>query len=195
MATYPEEPAPTYPFIIEPEWSTTVTPFTSGKEERRVRRLFAAYNVTVTYGALTQAQAQTVWDFYMARRGSYEAFYVYDLAILGLDSWSHDALYLGTGDGSTTTFDIPGRSTSSQKIYNAGTEVDSADYSILTGGGSSNSDRVTFDTAPDSGDILTCDFTGALRIRARFAEDKLPRELFTYKLYRYGVQLKGLQAA
>lgn len=195
MATYPEDPAPTYPFVIDPEWSTTITPFTSGKEERRQRRLFPAFNVTVQYGALTQSNAQTVYDFYMARKGAYEAFYIYDLAILELDSWSHDALYIGTGDGTTTTFDIPGRSTSAHAIYVSGAETDSADYTILTGGGSSNSDRITFDTAPTSGSIITCDFTGALRIRARFAEDKLSRELFLYKLYRYGVQLKGLQAA
>lgn len=195
MATYPESPVPIYPFSIEPEWSTIITPFTSGKEERRQRRLFPTFNLTINYYGLTAAQAQTIYAFYMARKGSYEAFYVYDLAILGLDSFVHNSLYIGTADGTTVTYDIPGRSTSAQKIYVSGIEIDSADYTILTGGGESNSDRVTFDTAPDSGAIITCDFSGAQRIRARFAEDRLSRELFTSKLYQYGVQLKGLQAA
>ena len=78
----------------------------------------------------------------------YEAFYIYDLTLLSGEAWWQQGLYVATGDDTTATFDIPGRSTSGHAIYADGNEVDSEDYTINTGGGESNSDRVTFDTAP-----------------------------------------------
>jgi len=87
-----------------------------------------------------------------------------------------------------------GKNTSSQTIYIYGTEQTSG-YSILIGGGNSASDRVEFTSPPADGSIITCDFTGYLRMRCRFAYDKLPRELFTTMRFNYGVELKGLGPA
>ena len=44
-------------------------------------------------------------------------------------------------------------------------------------------------------DLITLDFTGQLRIRSRFAVDKLSREQFAKALFNYGIQLKGLGPA
>ncbi len=196
MATYPEAPAPVYPLIIEPEFKTLISGFDGGGEQRRQKQLFAKYNVTVQYDALSAADAQTIYDFYMARKGSYEAFYIYDLALLASISTDHTGLYCGTGDASTEVFDIPGRSTSSQVVYVDGVEQTvTTDYVILTGGGESSADRIDFVSAPAAGEVITVDFTGYLRIRARFAEDSLPKELFMTNLFRYGLKLKGLSAA
>jgi len=65
-------------------------------------------------------------------------------------------------------------------------------YTILTGGGEESADRVQFDTAPASGVIITATFTGDLRIKCRFKEDKLTRSNFIYRLFRTGVELYGL---
>ena len=195
MSTFPESPAPIYPLIVEPEWKTLVSGFDGGGEQRRQKQLFPKYNVVVGYDALTSSNAQTLWDFYMARKGAYEAFYIYDLALLASVAPNHDGQYCGTGDGATEIFDIPGRSTSSQSVYVDNVlQTITTDYVILTGGGESSADRIDFVSPPAAGEVITVDFTGFLRIRARFLEDKLPRELFMTNLFRYGIKLKGLSA-
>lgn len=197
MATYPESPIPIYPLIVEPEWKTLVSGFDGGGEQRRQKQLFPKYNVAVQYDALIETDMQILWDFYMVRKGSFEAFYIYDLSLLANIAPDHNSQYVGTGDAATDIFDIPGRSTSSQSVYIDGVlQSTPTDYSILTGGGASNSDRIDFVSAPAAGEVITVDFTGFLRIRARFAEDKLPRALFMTILFRYGgIKLKGLGAA
>lgn len=196
MATYPEDPKPQYPLIVEPEWRTFISTIETGAEQRRQKSVFPIYNVQVNYNVLSEADAQTIWEFYMARKGAYEAFYIYDLTLLADVAFNHVTQYCGTGDGSTDIFDIPGRSTSAHAVYSDGVlQADPGDYSILTGGGVSSSDRVDFVSAPDEGKIITCDFTGFLRIRARFLNDKLSRDSFTTNLFRYGVELKGLKPA
>lgn len=195
MATFPESPIPIYPLIVEPEWKTLISGFDGGGEQRRQKQLFPTYNVSVQYDALSASDTQILWDFYMARKGAYEAFYVYDLALMAGIALNHDGQYVGTGDAATDIFDIPGRSTSSQSVYIDNVlQTITTDYSILTGGGESSSDRIDFVSPPAAGAVITVDFTGFLRIRARFAEDKLPRELFMTILFRYGVKLKGLGA-
>jgi len=194
MATYPETPRPIYPLTVTPVWKTLISLQGTGKEQRRQKSLFPVYDVIINYHALSAADAKTLWEFYMARKGAYEAFYIYDLALLADVSFNHTDQYCGTGDAATDTFDLPGRSTSSQVIYIDGaTQSTPGDYSILTGGGVSNSDRVQFTSAPAEGAIITCDFAGFLRIRARFKEDRLDRDLFLTKLFRYGIELKGLK--
>ena len=196
MATYPEDPKPIYPLIVTPVWKTLISQQGTGKEQRRQKSLFPMYDVRVRYHGLSAADAKTLWEFYMDRKGAYEAFYIYDLALLADVSFNHTDQYCGTGDGATDTFDIPGRSTSSQTVYVDGaTQSTPGDYSILTGGGESSSDRIQFVAAPAEGEIITCDFTGFLRIRARFKEDRLPRDLFITNLFRYGIELKGLKPA
>lgn len=195
MATFPEtDPTPNYPLTIEPEFNTLISGFDGGGEQRRKKLLYPKYNVVVKYEGVPIAEAKTLWEFYLARSGAYEAFYIYDLALLLGHSFNHVGEYCGTGDGSTTIFDIPGRNTSSRTVYSDGVDVTS-DVSFLTGGGSSSSDRIEFNTAPTAGKIITIDFTGYLRMRVRFLEDKLPREIFIQNLYAYGIKLKGLSAA
>ena len=65
-----------------------------GKEERRQRRLFPGFNVIVNYNALARTDAQTIWNFYMARRGAFEAFYIYDLSLQNSHSWTQQGLYV-----------------------------------------------------------------------------------------------------
>ena len=194
MATFPESnPSPQYPLIVEPGFNTLISGFDGGGEQRRQKLMYPKYNVIVNYSGMSLSGAKTLWEFYLARKGAYEAFYIYDLILLLGHSFNHVGQYCGTGDGSTTIFDIPGRSTSSRTVYVDGVD-ETSNVSFLTGGGSSNSDRIEFSSAPASGGVVTIDFTGFLRMRVRFWEDKLPRELFVRKLYRYGIKLKGLSA-
>ena len=196
MATWPEsDPTPQYPLDITPRFKTLVSELDSGNEQRRIKQEFPVFDVLVTYDLLSKADMDTLYAFFMARKGRSEAFYIYDIAdALIVTTTAYTDLYVGTGDGSTPTFDIPGRSTSSQTLYVDGVEDGSA--SFLTGGGASESDRVTPVSTPNNGAILTVDFTGILRMRVRFDQDMMSRSLFEHIYYRTGgIKLHGLRAA
>ncbi|MBW2647163.1 MAG: DUF2460 domain-containing protein [Deltaproteobacteria bacterium] len=189
MAAFPE--IDTQSLTVEPEFNTLISQFDGGGEQRRSKQMYPKYNVTLSYEKLEVADARTLWEFYLARNGAQEAFYIYDFALFLEHKFNHKGQYCGTGDGTTKIFDIPGRTTTSHTIYSDGVDVTTS-TSILVGGGNSDSDRVEYNTAPGEGVIITADFTGYLRIRARFAEDKLPRETFIEQIYSYGIKLKGL---
>jgi hypothetical protein len=189
MAKYPTTPKPQYPYELTTVWKTIISSFDSGTERRRQKQTYPKFNVSLTYETLTKEDIQTLWNFYIARKGAYEAFYFFTP-----DSADWNGLYIGTGDASTVTFDIPGTLNGTITIYNNGVEVDSGDYTLLVGGGVEGSDRVTFDTAPGLNEIITCDFTGYMRIRCRFEEDEMTRSGFTGALYKTGLKMKGLTA-
>jgi hypothetical protein len=62
-------------------------------------------------------------------------------------------------------------------------------FSFITGGGQSSSDRVQFVVAPATGVVITADFKGKLRLKARFAVDELSEELFSYMFYTVGIDI------
>jgi hypothetical protein len=139
-----------------------------------------------------------------------------------LESTLWEGCYIGIGDGTTVTFDIPGKTTSGVTIYKDGVALRAEglsdillenddvlttdgtsesiimegpeDYTLYSGGGAASSDRVTFTTAPAANVLITCDFTGYLRIRCRFKEE-LSRSAFTAALYQTGIKLKGIANA
>lgn len=192
MATFPESsPTPTYPLRMIQRWMTGRVPLGGDKAivQKRSAIVYPAYDVVVNYSKVTGAEAQTLWNFFKARRGGYEPFYIYDLALLAGLALAHVGEFVGVGDGVETTFDIPGRSTSAQTIKVSGvTQVVTTDYTISAGTGTSSSDRVVFESGsiPSPGSVVTASFTGYLRIRVCFESDELDRELFMRNLMRYG---------
>lgn len=193
MATWPEsDPTPVYPLIVTPVWKTNIVPLGGAKEQRRKAWVCPKFNVQVNYKSISASEAETLWQFFMARAGRYEAFYIYDLALLASVSFSQATpLYCATADGTTTIYDIPGRATSDQTICVDGVEDGSA--SILTGGGDGASDRASWAAAPAEGAIISATFTGYLRMRVRFAQDALDRELFLRNLFNYlSISLTGV---
>jgi hypothetical protein len=191
MSEYPSTPKPAPDgLLVTPVWTTVTTSFDAMTEQRKAKQVFAKYDVSLKYPeGMTNADIVTLWAFYMARKGAYQAFYIYDLL-----SQAHTGLYVGWGDGDTKTFDLPGKSTSGQKIYVDSVEKTvTTDYSIVVGGGAESSDRVTFVTAPELGKLITCDLTGYLRMRVRFKEDKFSRQSLTHLISAGGtIELKGL---
>lgn len=185
-----EYPMPPYPdeegFSVTPRWLTVTTRFDSTTQQRKQKALFAVYDVSFSYAHIVSTDESTLWAFYMARKGAYEGFYIYDIY-----AKPHAGLFVGHGDAATATFDLPGKSTSSQAIYIDGV-LQSSGYTIVTGGGAENSDRVTFDTPPVSGAMITCDLTGYLRMRVHYKTDKLSRESFRNMIFRGTVDLEGL---
>ncbi len=186
MAEFPSTPIPSYALIQAQRYRTTVSAFDGGAEQRRRRQLFPRFDVSLRYEGLTLAEFRTLRQFHQARSGAWEEFYFYALEA---DDWT--GLYVATGDGTTQIVDLPGKATSDQAIYCDNVEQETG-WEILTGGGEASADRVSFTEAPGSGVIVTCDLTGLLRIRCRFAEDNLFSEWYDWDRRRAAVELKGL---
>ncbi len=194
MATFPETVVPNYSLSLIPKWQTVKNTLGAQYEQRTSKQLYFQCDVIVNFSAIPGLTAMmTLWDFYNARKGSAESFYIYDPQLHRASYPAHVNLFVGTADGVEDTFDIPGRSTSSQAI-----EIDGVDqasgWSILTGGGSSSSDRVQFTSAPTSGGLITTNFTGILRVPVCFAKDNMSFEMFEADIYRTGqMRLHGLR--
>jgi hypothetical protein len=183
---YPTTPRSSFPYEIENVYSTIISSFDSGKEQRRLKNLYPKYNVSLKYDILYTAEFQILWNFYQARKGTLEAFMFYtpDKCI-----WENN--FVGMGNASSITFDIPGKTTQDHLVYLNGLVQDSNDYAITYGLGDCSSDIITFDTAPALNDIITIDFNGYLRIRCRFAE-QMTRSAMIGLIYSAGIKLKGL---
>lgn len=190
---FPETINLVYPLAVEPEFRTVVSETDGAAEQRRSKWVFPRFNVRGTARPLSATAANDLWNFYIARRGSAEAFWFYDrTADAVATAWK--GLYVGVGDGATTIFDLPGKSTSSRTVYLDGVSQ-STGFEYLTGGGDGSADRVSFTVAPAAGVLITCDFTGRLRIRCRFNQDRLSRSLFMTVLFEVGLELRGLPPA
>jgi hypothetical protein len=198
MATYPESsPTPTYPLILSPRTQTVITALGGASEHRTAKLTYPQIDVLVTYAYMTAAHMETLWEFYEARLGAYEGFYIYDLRLLQAVYPSWVSRFVCTADGTNLTYDLPGRSTSGHTIYADGVALTvTTDYSIVTGGGSSSSDRITLTGAAGdwTGKVITANFTGILRIPVRFAEDSTSFEMFEMSYFRHGgIKLHGLK--
>lgn len=201
MAKYPEYSDVQYdfPLDIEFETKTLISSFDGmGKEKRRRKFVFPRRNITVTYSDrfLTRAQMRTLWQFYLDRSGPFEAFSFFVagptalVAAAGVNTYEGE--YIGVGDGSTLSFDLPGRSIGTETIYHDNVEYQSTDYNISGEAGADGVDRVGLLVAPVAGAILKIDFVGVLRIRCRFMDDNFSYQDFYNVVSRAGVELKGL---
>lgn len=165
-----------------------------GSEKRRRKWLFPKRNITLVYDYITSAKAKIIWDFYKARYGSYEAF---NFFFKDEDSYTDE--YVGTGDGSTTGFDMPGKETSARSLYvdeelysEAADATSEGDYYIVSEGGADGADNIQFNSIPPIGGRITVDFTGLLKVRCRFKEDNLDYTQIVLRLTTIGITLKGL---
>jgi hypothetical protein len=196
---YPTYPVPSWPYDIKVRWNTTISSFDGGKEQRRQKNLYPKYDVSLTYPVLSVANMQILWSFYQSKKGTYEPFYFYSL-----ESTLWEGCYIGIGDGTIYQDGVELRAGAiGVELENEDVLVAennnsmileglvAEDYTLYIGGGAASADRVTFNTAPAVNDLITCDFTGYLRIRCRFQEE-LSRSAFTAALYQTGIKLKGL---
>jgi len=189
MQVYPSTPNPQYPFEIISEYKTLISTFESGQELAHQQWRFPKRSVNLKYDVLTASEIQTLWNFYVARRGALVPFWFFDEYSKDASGnpMAHTDEFVGRGDGATTVFDLPGKTTSARTMYLDGTSEAGVTYQSGTGDG--GADQVTFNSAPADGKLITVDFTGYLRLKMRFAEDKLSKENFSVRLYKTGVSL------
>jgi hypothetical protein len=160
-----------------------------GKEQRHQKWLYPRRTVELHYKHITKAKAKTIWDFYIARKGSYEAFNFFFPA-----TNTYTAEYVGTGDGATLTFNLPSNQALSYTLYVDGVTqtAGGTHYTFTSAGGTDGKDKAVFVAAPADGARITWTFTGYLVVVCRFKEDGMGFETLYNRLVTFGLKLNGL---
>lgn len=193
MLTYPQTPAPQYPLELSVQYKTIISQFEAGTEQRRRQWRFPQRSVSITYNSLDVGfdDVDSLWAFHKSVQGAFIPFNFFVTDDNPIKSYTDE--YVGRGDGDTVAFNMPGATTSAQTIYVDG--VESTDLTIGSGTGEGGGDLITFNAAPSSGALITCDFTGILRLKMRYAEDMFSLSLFRYNCYQGGVKLIEVKGA
>ena len=195
MAKFPEVGtiAPNEPLPLTIQFKTLVSQFDNlGEEQRKQKWLYPKRHPRIIYQGISKANTRTLFQFYLDRKGAYEAFNFF-LGSATYASNTYEGEYVGTGDGATTVFNLPAKNSSAYTVYKNGVAQSGGgvDYTFSAGTGTDGADKITFVAAPAAGARITYDFTGTLKIRCTFAEDNLDFDSFYDRVANMGLQLKG----
>lgn len=184
MALFPDM-SPSYDYIVTPQFKTLKLGPTDGDfVQRRRKRTTPLYRFTLKYDRLSATEEKALYDFYLARYGSWEAFAFFDF-----DTRAYAGVSLGTGNGAATQFQMKARKTTNRTIYvNAIAKTEGTDYTIGSETGTDGQDKVTFTVAPGNGLAVTADYTGQKYFsNCTFEADNMDMAMFQYNLYRTGL--------
>jgi hypothetical protein len=156
-----------------------------GIEFRKLKTLYPRRVLSLSFENRTLAQANYLWAFYLSCKGPFTAFRYF---FQKTDVYVQE--YVGTGDGSTTIFNLPSKSAASYTMYSNGSSTSA--YTFSSSGGTDGCDKATFSPAPASGAILTWSFTGQLVVRCRFKEQYMDFDTFYRTLVSSKISLQGL---
>ena len=193
MSTYPAYSEVPYAVFKDGlQFKTLISNFDDlGQEKRRRKWLYHKRSVSLAYNNISKIDATILWNFYAARSGSYDSFSFYYK-----DVNDYTGEYVGTADGSLTTWSLPGKNTAGRSVklnditQSEGTSA--SDYYVNADSGTDGSDQIVFNTVPNTGQRITLDFTGILRVNCRFQEDNLSFQEFFKQLRSLGISLQGL---
>lgn len=187
MAAYPDySTVPQHePYEEEIHFKTLISNFDDlGEEQRKQKWLYPRRIINVKHKYVTKTQARQIWEFYKARGGAYEAFNYFVP-----EATDYTTEYVGTGDGVTTSFNLPSKDISSRTVYVNGSSISAT---IATGAGADGADLIRFGTAPTAAQRITISFHGRLKIHCRFGEDNMSFEQLYNRMVSAGIKLQGL---
>ena len=161
---------------------------TMGVEHRKAAQTYVKRNFTVKAERVVLSQAQTLYSFYLARLGGFEAFNYFT----PLARTYTTPEYVGTGDAETKVYNLPAKGSTAYDVYIDGLkQTETTNYAIGIGSGADGADKLTLTAAPSLGARITYTFTGRLKIRGTFAEDNLTFETFLGRLVTVGLAIQG----
>jgi len=165
-----------------PEYSTDIVETISGYEQRNANWSASRAVYNVAHGIKTQAQLDALIAFFRARHGRADGFRFKDWT-----DYQATAQALGTGNGSTTTFQLV-------KLYTSGSITETRTIKKPVSGSvviyfnavahpsgwsvDTTTGIVTFSIAPGNGVAITADFQ--FNVPARFDTDRLSATLEAY---------------
>jgi hypothetical protein len=159
-----------YPLRISTRGKTYVTDLEAGKILRRKLWTDPFYTITGEHN-LSASDLSTLENFYReTAEGMVNSFTLTDpLSRAWLD------VYVGTGDGTTTVFNLPMKNSTSYTVYKAGVTQTGGGthYTFGSGTGTDGRDKITFVTAPTGGDRISLDATGNRAWFVIFGSDDL----------------------
>jgi uncharacterized protein (TIGR02217 family) len=194
-AIFPSLPGLGWSVSKAPRFATRTQKAISGRELRVADQLYPIWTFTLTYQILRDEhdtrggnalgtgydEFRTLAGFFLQQQGSFAPFV--------FDDPTDDSVtgqYIGTGDGSTTVFQLYRTfggfiepivaPKAIGAIYFNGVRQSSSGYSVAPTTG-----LVTFATPPPSGQAITADFTYYFLVR--FADDTAEFENFMYQLW------------
>lgn len=166
-----------------PAYSTDIVMTQGGYEQRNINWAQARTRYNVAYGVRTQPQLDALIAFFRARKGRASGFRFKDWT-----DFSAVNQLIGTGDGSTTQFQLvkhydSGGVTETRIISKpvSGTVAIYFDEAVQSGSSYSvdiTTGRVTFVTAPSADVEITADFE--FDVPVRFDTDRLSAALENY---------------
>jgi len=168
MAVYPDIIS-SVPSNIPFQWSliqqVIATKFENGVERRRLIR-FGKYRViTLQYQQIQFVKVRVIYNFYNAQRGPLTSF-----KFFFPDVSYHFDEYAGYAESGQTTLIMPSKGGTNVILKQDGVVVSEADYIFTPYAGPDGEDRVTLAYGAPAGAKYTLDFTGVLKIKARFDE-------------------------
>jgi hypothetical protein len=161
-----------------------------GKEsQERIKRQwdYPKRDITLKYTWIPLAEALTLWNFYLARGGSFEAFkYIHPFYS------RYENEFVDIAPGNLEYFLLPSVDASNYTLYSDGTPLnEGSDYFFYSEGSPEGIDYIEV-FPPGQGAVLTWTFTGRLVTRCKFDEDSQDFETFHNRLSKMGIKLKGL---
>ena len=75
---YPTSPKPIKIYGKNIEFKTIIAQFENGSEQRSQQWPTGKISFALQYDVLTQAEMQTLWDYYVSQQGSYGQFDFFD---------------------------------------------------------------------------------------------------------------------
>ena len=198
MAIFPEISSVPYiaPVGKGIQFRTLIQEFESGIITRKQKRTYPLRSFSINYKHIDYTEIQTLYQFFIARAGSYEDFVFFD------PNSNHVYVkeYVCTGDGSTTEFNLPSLNATNYTLYiddvaqDEGIESGSSgvDWTFHAANGDDGEDTCKLATAAANGERITFSFTGRLKVRCIFTNDEMSFNEFWNKLVTTGIQLQGL---
>jgi hypothetical protein len=188
-------PLPTFPWVtpedsprvgmrVSAAFLTEVTRARSGREKRRKVRPYPEHLLEMDFsgGEDTLAKANTLYAFFCARGGKFEAFVVFDC-----DQWrSYTGVRVGIATAAQTTIDLPSRLANSVTVKLNGVAKSGT---FLALGGANGRDRFTLNVGAVGGEVITYDFTGQRSFVVRFDTDVLTIEYIVASLVYGGMAI------
>lgn len=181
MNVYPSITGYTWTPTIAPVWNAQVQKTVTGRVVAATYQSWPLYKFTLKYDVLSQSVLESLLAFFNQQQGNVIPFWLD--AGPGFDSVTAQAI--GTGDGTTTTFQLlrsyggfsepVAAAFGTTTAYVAGTAA-SATFNSPSDG------YVTFATAPASGAAIT--WTGNYYFQCRFAKGTAEFDQFLYQIYR-----------
>jgi len=184
MSNYPDVPI-LLPVTFEARGRTFVTDLELGGVMRRKAWAEPLYRIKLKH-RLSSSDYMTLDNFFReVAEASANAFTFTDpISRAWTDVW------VNTGDGSTGTFDVPGKGCSAYTVYIDGVgQTSGVDYLLTNGGGTDGRASIAFTSPPAAGERISIDATMTRAWWCIFSRDKLTAQFGENDLATIAVEL------